>query len=95
MILSVVSQSLVKLLSFFLSVSLAREKFKGNLERKNRAADINDKYGLVSFGTIFEEIGIKLRASKSIGEWLTLKIVKYMDINIHIKSRKVSKQVAY
>ena len=78
-----------------MSVSLAREKFKGNLERKNRAADINDKYGLVSFGTIFEEIGIKLRASKSIGEWLTLKIVKYMDINIHIKPRKVSKQVAY
>ena len=65
------------------------------MKLKNRAADIIDKYGLVSFGTIFEEVGIKLRASKTIGQWLTLKIVKNLDINVHIKTRKVGKQAAY
>ena len=78
-----------------MSVSLVREKYRGNLKHKNRAADISDKYGLVSFGTIFEEVGVKIRASKTVGDWLTLKIVKQLDINLHLKPRKVFKQAAY
>ena len=65
------------------------------MKHKNRDADVSDKYGLVSFGTIFEEVGIKIRASKTVGEWLTMKIVKHLDINLHIKPRKVCKQAAY